>query len=234
MNPTNKLQISLSSDGILLSVNNEFDAKDLFFSWNNTENFSLIMEKHFQLHLIDLKEIDVTIINNKFLLTPNEYFSTLFISSFLEKAIGVKNTENCEIHHQDIDKEESKLSFYIPSAWKDYISIKFPLSIFKYKHFLGNQLILTSKFLRNQMHVWIENELAFVILRKNGKLQITNAYPCKDAIELAFYLHSIRESFDFVWTNDSFTIMGNRLNDFNFNQQLQKLSIPIKKTHEQV
>jgi len=233
MSTLNKLQITLSEEGMHLSTVNEFETKELFLKWDNQENFSMIMENTFQLHLIDLQEIDVHIINQKFLLTPNEYYSSLFISSYLEKAIGQKQIENCEMHHQEIAKEDSMLSFYIPSSWKDYLAIRFPLSTFHYKHFLGNLLIQTSKFLRNQMHVWIENKSAFVILRKNGRLQIANVYPCKDAIELAFYLHSIRESFDFVWTNDTFSIQGKRLLDQKFKTELIGLSIPFPIAHEQ-
>ncbi len=233
MNSNKKLHISLSTEGILLSINDHLKERDLFLPWNTQENFSMIMENHFQLHLVDLQEIDVTIINNKFLLIPDEYFSTLFISSFLDKAIGVRRIENCELHHQKIEKEDSTLSYYIPSTWKDFISIRFPLSNFTFSHFLGNQLLQTSKFLRNQMHVWIENDLSFVILRKNGKLQLANTYSCKDAIELAFYLHSIRETFDFIWTNDSFSIYGERLLDSVFQKELIEFQIPINTVHEQ-
>lgn len=234
MSSTKKLQISLSQQGILLSAKDHNGLKELFFSWDNKENFSILMEKEFLFHLIDYQEIDVVIYNNKFLLTPKEYFSSLFIPSYLEKAIGSKNTENCEIHHQDIEKEEAVLSFFVPSLWKDYLAIRFPLSSFSYVHFLGNQLIQISKFLRNQMHVWVENDLAYVLMRKNGKLQIANAYPCTSATELAFYLHSIRESFDIIWTNDTFSIKGNRLENSDFQQQLLALSIPLPTTHEQV
>lgn len=223
----------MSQNGILLSAKDEYVLKDLFLPWDNKENFSIIMENELTLHLLDYQEIDVIVYNNKFLLTPKEYYSSLFIPSYLEKAIGVKNTENCEIHHQDIEKEEAILSFLVPSSWKDYLAIRFPLSTFTYSHFLGNLLIQTSKFLRNQMHVWLTDELAYVIMRKHGKLQIANAYPCSNATELAFYLHSIRESFDMVWTNDTFTIRGNLLKNPTYQQQLLALSIPISTTHEQ-
>jgi len=233
MSTTKKLQISLSMQGIQLSARDENGLKDLLLTWDNKENFSIIMEKEFNFHLLDYQEIDVTIYNNKFLLTPKEYFSSLFITSYLEKAIGAKNTENCEIHHQDIEKEEAILSFFVPSAWKDYLAIRFPLSSFTYAHFLGNQLVQTSRFLRNQMHVWLNEDLAYVIMRKNGKLHIANAYPFSNATALAFYLHSIRESFDIVWTNDTFSIQGNHLKNLEFQQQLLALSIPIATAYEQ-
>ncbi|MEY2792926.1 MAG: hypothetical protein RJA76_918 [Bacteroidota bacterium] len=233
MTLSKKLHISLSDEGLTLSTFHLLEKKEMKFDWRNNENFSLILENYFQLHLVDLQEIEVNIINDKFLLTPKEYFSNLFISDFLEKAIGGKNSESCEIHHQEIEKEEAIFSFFIQSQWKDYIAMKFPLSTFKYSHFLGNQLIQTSKFLRNQMHVWIEKELTFVILRKNGKLHIANSYKYTNAIELAYYLHAIRESFDFIWTNDTFSIQGEKLFESTFFDELKSLSIPLQNIHEQ-
>ena len=160
-----------------------------------------------------------------------------FLHELLPKVYGrnyVVSDAEAERMTKDIEKEEAVLSFFVPSLWKDYLAIRFPLSSFSYVHFLGNQLIQTSKFLRNQMHVWVENDLAYVLMRKNGKLQIANAYPCTSATELAFYLHSIRESFDIIWTNDTFSIKGNRLENSDFQQQLLALSIPLPTTHEQV
>ncbi len=233
MSSSSKLQIKLTSEEIILSSKFDVEKRDIRLKWDTKENFSILMENNFQLNLIDLQEIEVLISNDKFLLTPKEYYSNLFISQFLEKAIGKKNSENCEIHHQEIEKEDSVLSFFIPSSWKDFLAIKFPLSSFNYKHFIGEQLIQTSKFLRNQMHVWLENQLAYVILRKNGQLQIANVYTYQNPLELAYFLHSIRETFDMVWTNDTFSIQGEQLINSAFVNELISLAIPIKLSHEQ-
>lgn len=232
MNSRKTLQISLSKEAIWVSDLSESTSSKLQLTWENEEHFPSLFEKTFQTSWTDLETIDVQISNNLFLLVPEAYHSNLFISSYLEKAIGEKNHENCEIHHQSIEKEEAILSFYVPSSWKDYLAVRLPLSNFNYKHFLGDQLNSTSKFIRNQFHVWLKENLAYVLLRKNGQLQIANAYHFQDALELAFYLHSIRDAFEFVFTKDSFHLVD-LTNSPTLLEQLSTYHIPISYHYEQ-
>lgn len=232
MNPSNGLQISLSKEGIRVSMQKNEFLTEINLSWNDEVHFPSFLEKNFQLNWMEIKEIEVEIINNQFLLIPNEYFSDLFVTSFLDKSLGIQHKELSEVHHQVVEKEEATLSFYIPSLWKDYMALKFPLSRINYSHFMGNKLLHLSKFLRNQMHVWLESDLLFVLLRKNGKLQVLNAFGVKDALESAFYLHSLREAFQFVWTHDTFKFYVPKGSNLDITA-LENLNIPIALPHEQ-
>ena len=226
------LQISLSKEHICVSDSSKPNSIELKLNWENAEHFPSLFEKTFQTNWTDLQTINVQVNNNLFLLVPDAYHSDLFISSFLEKAIGKKNSENCEIHHQTIEKEEATLSFYVPSLWKDYLALRLPLSNFQYTHFIGDQINTISKFIRNQFHVWLQDDFAYVVLRKNGQLQVANAFAYKDAIELAFYIHSLREAFQFVFAKDTFHLID-LTNNQSLLDQLSTYHIPIHYSYEQ-
>ena len=221
-----QLQIRLSESGITIENQTNESLTQEFISWKNSENVKQILENKFGISPLSIQKLEVEIENSSFLLIPTTYYSTLFLKRFLEISFGKNELDNMEVHSQEVEKEKSQLVFLVSSKWKDYLSFHFPLAKINYHHFIGNQLNQLSKFMRNQFHVWFTNDIAYVILRKNSKLQLVNAFEVKSAIELAFYLHSIRDTFDVNLNKETFTFYGSESLSDEFKNELLKYSIP--------
>jgi hypothetical protein len=97
----------------------------------------------------------------------------------------------------------------IPSDWKDFASSLFPLAKVHYRHILGELLAEKSQVKSKnstQLHLYIQGKFAFMSLFYQGKLQLANVFVHQSTLELAFYLHSIRDSFDILLTRDTVNI----------------------------
>ncbi|MHA8050076.1 DUF3822 family protein [Aquirufa sp. ROCK-SH2] len=195
-------------------------------NWDKIDQFDQFLAEN-EINKQFVFDITIEIINSSFLLLPNEFNSPLYQLSFLEKALGSKETIGKELHEQICSKEESILLFLVKSDWKDIFSFKFPLAKIHYEHIFANLINSHNRFLRSQLNIYLMNQWAFIICRKNGKLQIANAFEYHSSIELAFYIHSIRESFELVWNNDLIQIAGPEANNISLVESLQALKIPI-------
>ncbi|RXK52091.1 DUF3822 family protein [Aquirufa rosea] len=147
-----------------------------------------------------LSHLEVHICHQHFLLIPQKYDHPLYRIGFLEKALGEDILQGKEIHAAEIPSELANLLFLVPSEWKDALSFWFPLAKIAYHHPL-EELIKRSQ--DNGLSISIFKNQACIVLRKNRQLTLANVFSFKSATELAFYIHSIRDSFFIKWTSDS-------------------------------
>jgi len=142
-------------------------------------------------------------------LIPQEYDTKLYKIGFLEKALGLEALQGKEIHDQPVQWIESNLTFLIPSEWKDFASSLFPLAKIHYQHILGELLAEKNQVKSKnstQLHLYLQGKFAFMSLFYQGKLQLANVFLHESTLELAFYLHSIRDSFDILLTRETVKI----------------------------
>lgn len=204
----------------------EHSINEAFLAWDKISHFEqFLIDNDIQKALVS--NVTLEVVNALFLLIPTEYNSSLYQMSFLEKALGSKEMIGKEMHEQVCSKEESSLLFMIKSEWKDFISFKFPLAKIHYEHIFANLINSHNRFLRSQLNIYLIHQWAFIICRKNGKLQVANAFEYHSHIELAFYIHSIRESFELIWNNDLIQLAGPDTLNNTFLESLQALKIPI-------
>ena len=140
---------------------------------------------------------------------PQEYDTKLYKIGFLEKALGLEALHGKEIHDQPVQWIESNLTFLIPSEWKDFASSLFPLAKIHYQHILVELLSEKSQVKSKnstQLHLYLQGKFAFMSLFYQGKLQLANVFLHESTLELAFYLHSIRDSFDILLTRETVKI----------------------------
>ncbi len=143
-----------------------------------------------------LTSVQIEIANEYFLLIPHTFDSPTYRLGFLEKALGENALVGKEIQQQVIPSEDATLVFLVPSDWKDHISAHFSYAKITYTHTLATCLQRNDQ----QLTLFIQGKLAFASLYQGNKLQVANAYPFESAIELAFYLQSIRDAFSLNWT----------------------------------
>jgi len=143
-----------------------------------------------------IKTVQIEISNEHFLLIPHTFDSPTYRLGFLEKALGEHALVGKEIQQQTISAEDANLVFLVPSDWKDHISAHFPYAKINYTHTLASCLQRNDQ----QLTLFIKGKLAFASLYQGNKLQLANVYPFESAIELAFYLQSIRDAFSLNWT----------------------------------
>jgi len=158
-------------------------------------------------HLVE--QLTVEILHADFLLLPQEYDTNLYRMGFLEKALGEDALDGKEIHEQAVHWIESNLVFLIPSDWKDFASSLFPLSKINYRHIIGELLIENKQAkskISSQLNLYLEGKSAFMSLFNQGKLQLANVFTHQSSVELAFYLHSIRDSFEISLTSETVII----------------------------
>ena len=143
-----------------------------------------------------IKTVQIEISNEHFLLIPHTFDSPTYRLGFLEKALSEHALVGKEIQQQTISAEDANLVFLVPSDWKDHISAHFPYAKINYTHTLASCLQRNDQ----QLTLFIKGKLAFASLYQGNKLQLANVYPFESAIELAFYLQSIRDAFSLNWT----------------------------------
>lgn len=175
-------------------------------SWDKIKkkDFVLLSKLKIDRHLIDLLTIEI--LHSDFLLIPQEYDTQLYRIGFLEKALGQEALQGKELHEQPVHWIESNLTFLIPSDWKDFASSLFPLAKLHYRHIIG-ELLAENKQTKGknatQLNLYIQGKFAFMSLFYQGKLQLANVFIHQSTLELAFYLHSIRDSFDVLLTRET-------------------------------
>lgn len=153
--------------------------------------------------------LTIEILHSDFLLIPQEYDAQLYRLGFLEKALGKDAVHGKELHDQPLHWIESNLTFLIPSEWKDFASSLFPLAKIHYRHILGELLDETKQMKKKnatQLHLYLQGKFAFISLFDKGKLQLANVFIHQSSLELAFYMHSIRDSFDVLLTLETVNV----------------------------
>lgn len=178
-------------------------------SWDKIKKKELALMSKLKIERHQVDHLTIEILHSDFLLIPQEYDTKLYRIGFLEKALGQEALNGKEIHDQPVQWIESNLAFLIPSDWKDFASSLFPLAKVHYRHILG-ELLAEKNHVKSknstQLHLYIQGKFAFISLFYQGKLQLANVFVHQSTLELAFYLHSIRDSFDILLTRETVNI----------------------------
>jgi len=178
-------------------------------SWDKIKKNELVIVSKLKIERHQVDQLTIEIIHSDFLLIPQEYDTKLYKIGFLEKALGLEALQGKEIHDQPVQWIESNLTFLIPSEWKDFASSLFPLAKIHYQHILGELLAEKNQVKSKnstQLHLYLQGKFAFMSLFYQGKLQLANVFLHESTLELAFYLHSIRDSFDILLTRETVKI----------------------------
>jgi len=178
-------------------------------SWDKIKKKELVVASKLKIERHQVDQLSIEIIHSDFLLIPQEYDTKLYKIGFLEKALGLEALQGKEIHDQPVQWIESNLTFLIPSEWKDFASSLFPLAKIHYQHILGELLAEKNQVKSKnstQLHLYLQGKFAFMSLFYQGKLQLANVFLHESTLELAFYLHSIRDSFDILLTRETVKI----------------------------
>jgi len=186
-------------------LKNEANQEIEIISWDKIKKKELALWSKLttERHRVDLLTIEI--LHSDFLLIPLEYDTQLYRIGFLEKALGLEALHGKELHEQPIHWIESNLSYLIPSEWKDFASSLFPLAKIQYRHIIG-ELLAENKQAKNRntarLNLYLQGKFAFMSLFQQDKLQLANVFKYESPLELAFYLHSIRDSFDVLLTRE--------------------------------
>jgi len=217
------LHLQVSEAGIALLDEQESILATLAWGFS-TKTESLFWEKH-PIKKTQIKRIRVEIINSLFLLVPAEYDVPMYRIGFLEKALGEHALIGQEVHEQEINYLKSSLIFLVASPWKDYLAIQFPLATIQYQHVMGTMLEKNNSLKPHHVAIQLFKNQAFVILFKEYTLQLNNVFEFHSGIELAFYLHSIREAYDFPWDTQKIHVSGPEARNEKLLAELQEYHI---------
>ena len=203
------------SDALLLQISeagivflDEQQSMIASLAWSAPAKTATLFWEKQQIKKSQIKHIRVEIIHGLFLLLPAEYDVPMYRIGFLEKALGENALVGNEVQAQEIKYLKSNLVFLVASAWKDYLAIHFPLATVEYQHVMGTMLEKNNSTKSQQLAIQLFKNQAFVVLFKDYTLQINNVFEYQSGIELAFYLHSIREAFDFTWDPQKIHLAG--------------------------
>ena len=190
-------------------VQSEASQEIEIITWDKIKKKESALWSKLKIERHQVNQLTIEILHSDFLLIPQEYDTKLYRIGFLEKALGVEVLSGKEIHDQPVQWIESNLTFLVPSEWKDFASSLFPLAKIHYRHILGELLSEKNQVKSknsNQLNLYLQGKFAFMSLFYQGKLQLANVFMHQSTLELAFYLHSIRDSFDILLTRETVNI----------------------------
>jgi hypothetical protein len=214
------LQLQLSEQGI------QFQQASLI-SWKQAHNGISKNLKALGLEATQVQELDIEIIHPAFLLLPETYHDPLYRVAFLEKALGEHCMDGNELHEQACLTVQSILLFLVPSVWKDQLAILFPLASIRYKHLVGNEINRSKLYIHPRIQVYLQEKHAYTSFYQHGKLQLINVFPYEHELALAYYLHSIRDTYDIPWNQESIRLQGPEASDEKLIADLIRLNIPL-------
>ena len=214
------LQLQVSEQGIRLQ------AADLI-TWKQGKSGLTKSLKSLGLDAAQVQAIEVTIIHPAFLLLPIDYHDPLYRIAFLEKALGEHCMDGNELHEQACESVDSILLYLVPSVWKDQLALLFPLANIQYKHLLGTELNRTKLYIHPRIQVYLQENHAYISYYQHGRLQLINVFPYEHELALAYYLHSIRDTFDIQWNQETIQLQGPGAADNQMIADLIRLNIPL-------
>lgn len=218
------ISIQLEKAGLRFKM----ETLEQIFPWNTpvAKLKKWLLEQSIQIRLIQHVSVELT--TELFLLIPQEFDSPLYRLGFLEKALGESVLDGHEVHEQPVDFAQANLVFLIPSVWKDFLALTFPIANIQYTHLLGNELAKTKAYIYPRIQLHMFEKTALAILIQQGKLHLANVFPYESPTELAFYLHSIREAYSLQWNTETFQIKGPEHTNTKLIQGLIDLQIPLE------
>jgi hypothetical protein len=105
------------------------------------------------------------------------------------------------------------------------LAIHFPLAQIEFRHVMAEHLEKSNTQKSQHLSIRLHQNLAYIALYKNYTLQVNNVFEYQSGIELAFYLHSIREAFDFPWDTQRIQITGPESTNEHLLAELQEYHI---------
>ena len=174
-----------------------------------------------------ISHVSIEVIHPAFLLLPETYNDPLYRVAFLEKALGEQCMDGNELNVQDCALVNSSLLFLVPSVWKDQLVSLFPLAKINYTHVLGNKIQKSKLYIYPRIQVYLQENHAYVTYFQHGRLQLINVFPYEHELALAYYLHSIRDTFDIAWNHESIRLQGPDSLNSKLIQDLVRLNIPL-------
>ena len=223
-----KTPISISIQLEKAGLRFKLSSAEQLFPWNASQSTlkKWLADQFIQVRSI--QHVSIELITELFLLLPFEFDSPLYRNGFIQKALGENALDGHEVHEQTADFAQANLLFLIPSVWKDFLSLLFPLAQLQYSHLIGNELAKTKAYIYPRIQLHLFDKSALVILIQQGKLHLANVFPYESPTELAFYLHSIREAFTIQWSEETIQLRGPEKTNTKLIQSLIELDIPLE------
>lgn len=218
------LSIQLEKSGLRIKM----EEMEQLFPWNSSQASIKKYLADFSIQIRSIQHVSVVLTTELFLLLPHEFDSPIYRIGFLEKALGEGAIDGHEVHEQVVEFAQANLLFLIPSVWKDFLSMTFPLAQIHYTHLLGNELAQTKAYIYPRIQLHLFDKSALVIFIQQGKLHLANVYPYESPTELAFYLHSIREAYQIQWNTETIQLRGPERSNSKLLNGLIDLQIPIE------
>lgn len=214
------LHLQVSEQGILLQEGG-------IISWKQASTSLSKILKNSSIDPTQVQTLVIDVIYPAFLLLPAIYHDPLYRIAFLEKALGEHCMDGHELHEQHCPTIESILLFLIPSVWKDQLAMLFPLAKIQYKHLVGNEISRTKLYIHQRIQIYLQENHAYVNYYQHGKLQLCNVFPYEHELALAYYIHSIRETFEIQWNQETIQLQGPGANNDQLIADLTRLNIPL-------
>lgn len=214
------IKIALEKEAIYLGLKDNFEINQVI-PWSEVLNLNNIIEKETGIKKKFIQKVEVLIHDPSFLLIPKEFQEDLYTLSMMQIALGEEALKGKEIHQNECKNIHAYLNFAVPSNWKDLLALEFPLAEIIYHHPIAEYINQLSEKDSFQIHFF--SHFMYVILQKNGKLELANHYAFQSSLELAFYIHSIIENFEMDTNDIQYTGIEN-LSDATINE-LQELAL---------
>jgi hypothetical protein len=223
-----KTPISISIQLEKAGLRFKLSAVEQLFPWNSSLSTLKKWLSDQSIQVRSIQNVSIELITELFLLLPLEFDSPLYRNGFIQKALGENALDGHEVHEQPADFAQANLLFLIPSVWKDFLSLMFPLAQLHYSHVIGNELAKTKAYIYPRIQLHLFDKSALVILIQQGKLHLANVFPYESPTELAFYLHSIREAFTIQWNVETIQLRGPEKTNTKLIHSLIELDIPLE------
>jgi hypothetical protein len=223
-----KTPISISIQLEKAGLRFKLSSAEQLFPWNASQSTLKKWLADQSIQVRSIQHVSIELITELFLLLPFEFDSPLYRNGFIQKALGENALDGHEVHEQTADFAQANLLFLIPSVWKDFLSLLFPLAQLHYSHLIGNELAKTKAYIYPRIQLHLFDKSALVILIQQGKLHLANVFPYESPTELAFYLHSIREAFTIQWSEETIQLRGPEKTNTKLIQSLIELDIPLE------
>ncbi len=214
----NAMVLNLNKNGIFLG--------DVQINWEDALTLKSALETHYNTPVSSFKQLIIRLDSPDFLLIPNEFQDDLYTLGLMEIGLGENALKGKEIHSNFLKNLDSFMNFAIPSNWKDLMALELPMTSLIYEHGLTEKLKNLNK--EDILAIYYHENFIYVLLQLNGKLELVNYFEYQSSLELSFYLHSIRESYQLDLGSYIVNHYGLEILDEEFIKELKELNILSK------
>lgn len=214
----NAMVLNLNKNGIFLG--------DVQINWEDALTLKSALETQYNTPVSSFKQLIIKVDSADFLLIPNEFQDDLYTLGLMEIGLGENALKGKEIHSNFLKNLDSFMNFAIPSNWKDMMALELPMTTLIYEHGLTEKLKNLNK--EDILAIYYYENFIYVLLQLNGKLELVNYFEFQSSLELSFYLHSIRESYQLNFYSPIVNHHGLEKLDEEFIKELKELNILSK------